>query len=101
MSNQVNIATAVELHAEIARLHGEIDRLRLTDAERLAIQWVVDASRLLHRVVLSRKTRMFAIRELRTPPIMTPCQRRQPLLILTHRVGQWIAKASALIKPSR
>ena len=41
MSEPANIATAVELHAEIARLQGEIERLRLTDAERLAIQWVV------------------------------------------------------------
>ena len=38
MSEPVNLATAVEFHNEIARLHGEIARLRLTDAERSAIK---------------------------------------------------------------
>jgi len=33
----MNLATAVEFQAEIARLQAEIERLRLTDAEREAI----------------------------------------------------------------
>ena len=33
--------TIREQKDEIARLQAEIERLRLTDAERLAIQWVV------------------------------------------------------------
>jgi len=33
----MNLATAVEFQSEIARLHAEIERLRLTDEERLAI----------------------------------------------------------------
>jgi hypothetical protein len=39
----MNLATAVEFQlgyiSEIARLHAEIERLRLTDAEREAIEW--------------------------------------------------------------
>ena len=38
MSEPVNLATAVEFHNEIARLHGEIASLRLTDAERAAVK---------------------------------------------------------------
>jgi len=34
----VNLATAVEFQSEIARLQAEIDRLRLTDDERDAIE---------------------------------------------------------------
>jgi hypothetical protein len=37
----MNLATAVEFQSEIARLHAEIERLRLTDAEREAIEWAV------------------------------------------------------------
>jgi len=33
----MNLATAVEFQSEIARLHAEIERLRLTDAEREAV----------------------------------------------------------------
>jgi hypothetical protein len=36
----MNLATAVEFQAEIARLHAEIERLRLTDAEREALTLV-------------------------------------------------------------
>jgi len=36
----MNLATADLFHAEIARLHAEIDRLRLTEKEREAIAWV-------------------------------------------------------------
>jgi hypothetical protein len=35
----MNLATAVEFQSEIARLHAEIERLWLTDAEREAIEW--------------------------------------------------------------
>jgi hypothetical protein len=35
----MNLATAVEFQAEIARLHAEIERLRLTDAEREAVEY--------------------------------------------------------------
>lgn len=42
MSEPVNLATAVEFHDEIARLHGEIERLRLTDAEREAVEWCLE-----------------------------------------------------------
>lgn|GEM_PF-4787022 len=34
----MNLATAVEFQSEIARLQAEIDRLRLTDDERDAIE---------------------------------------------------------------
>jgi len=40
----MNLATADLFHAEIARLHAEIDRLRLTDAEREAIDWAAYAA---------------------------------------------------------
>lgn len=42
MSEPTNIATAVEFHAEIARLRGEIERLRLTDAERSLLEMLAD-----------------------------------------------------------
>jgi hypothetical protein len=35
----MNLATAVEFQSEIARLHAEIERLRLTDAEREAVEY--------------------------------------------------------------
>ena len=38
----MNLATADLFHAEITRLQAEIERLRLTDAEREAIQEVID-----------------------------------------------------------
>lgn len=41
MGQPVNLATAEEFHAEIARLQAEIDRLRLTDAEREAVESAV------------------------------------------------------------
>ena len=40
----MNLATADMFHAEIARLQAEIERLRLTDAEREAIAWAVSAA---------------------------------------------------------
>lgn len=45
MSEPVNLATAVAFHNEIASLHGEIARLRLTDAERAAVEWAVSAAK--------------------------------------------------------
>ena len=35
--SKVNLATADDAHAEVARLQAEIERLRLTDAEREAV----------------------------------------------------------------
>ena len=40
----MNLATADLFHAEIARLQAEIERLRLTDAEREAVRFAATAA---------------------------------------------------------
>lgn len=72
----MNLATAEMFHAEIARLQAEIDRLRLTDAEREVIQWAANAMRPECRATLRgllERCSQFAKRESDRPqPIATP-----------------------------
>ena len=55
--NTVNLATADLFHAEIARLQAEIERLRLTDAEREAVRFCGELCRMGERPDLAATLR--------------------------------------------